>query len=181
MAQVTGISRRREPTILLLGLLALLLWGQCASQLFPGTAHEPPTFRGWVKSLDSLRTTPATLYLTLSLRNDLSQPVQVRKVSGTLLYGSRAHPFSATAALRDTLVYPWTALTHSVAIPLHLAPDSLALLRTLLQTGYLATTSPRLRWQASYSLQQAPGTLHQVNVVPYLPLLKPRQPAPRRK
>jgi hypothetical protein len=167
MAQATSIFGWRSPTLLLLGLLALLLWGQCAALLFPGTTHVPITVKGQVKSLDSLGTAPAALYLTLLVRNDLSQPVLVREVSGTLRYNGRAHPFSATAALRDTLLYPWTELTQPVAVALHLPPDSLAQLRTVLQTGYPATQIPDIQWQAIYSLREAPGARHKARITPY--------------
>jgi hypothetical protein len=181
MAQVTSISKRRGPTLLLLGLLALLLWGQCASLLFPGTTHASVAVKGWVKSLDSLGTAPATMYLTLYLGNDFSQPVRVREVSGTLHYGGRAYPFSATTALRDTLLYPWTELTYPVAIPLHLSADSLALLQTTLQIGYPADAAPSIRWQAIYSFQQSPAARHKAKITPYLPLLTPAQPTQRKK
>jgi hypothetical protein len=181
MAQVTDISKRRGPVLLLLGLLALLLWGQCAALLFPGTTHGPVAVKGWVKSLDSLGTAPATIYLTLYLGNDLSQPVLVREVSGTLHYGGRAYPFSATAALRDTLLYPWTELLHPIAIPLHLSADSVALLQTTLHTGYPADAAPSLRWQATYSLQQSPTARHKAKITPYLPLPTPEQPTQRAK
>ncbi|MGI4762841.1 MAG: hypothetical protein ACRYF0_19170 [Janthinobacterium lividum] len=127
----------------------------------------PIAVKGQIKSLDSLGTAPATLYLTLLLRNDLSQPVLVREVSGTLRYGGRAHAFSATAALRDTLLYPWTELTQLVAVPLHLPPDSLAQLRTVLQTGYPAENIPNIQWQAIYSLRDASGGRHKAHITPY--------------
>lgn len=174
MSRSARTAARRLPTLLLLGLLALLLWGQCASLLFPGTTHEPGAVKGWVKSLDSLGTAPTTLYLTLHLGNDLSQPVLVREVSGTLHYGGRRHPFATPAALRDTLLYPWTELTYPVAIPLHLSADSLSLLRTLLDTGYPADVAPSLRWQAIYSPRQSPDTRRKAHITPYLPLLTPR-------
>ena len=174
MSRFARAFLRRSPGLLFLGLLALLLWGQCASLLFPGTTHEQVAVKGWVKSLDSLGAAPATMYLTLYLRNDLSQPVLVREMSGTLRYGGRMHPFSAPAALRDTLLYPWTELTQRVAIPLRLSADSLALLRTLLDTGYPADAAPSLRWQATYSPRQSPEVRHKARITPYLPLLTPR-------
>ena len=114
------------------------------------------------------------MYLTFFLRNDLSQPVLVREVSGALHYGGRMHPFSAPAARHDTLLYPWTELTQPVAIPLHLSADSLALLRTLLDTGYPAEAAPSLRWQAIYSPRQSPDVRRKARITPYLPLLTPR-------
>jgi len=174
MFLVPGIFKRRGPALLLLGLLALLLWGQCAALLFPGKAHQPAEFIGSVKRLDSLGTAPATLYLTLCLRNDLSQPALVQEVRGTIRYGGRTYPFAAPAALRDTFLFPWTELLQPIAVPLpHLAADSLALLRTLLETGYSAPSAPRLQWKISYALRQSPGSRHKARTLPYLPLLKP--------
>jgi len=166
-------TTRRLPALLLLGLLALLLWGQCG-QLFQGSTREPVCVVGWVKSVDSLGNAPATLYLTLYLRNNLSQPVLVREASGTLRYGGRAHPFATPHALRDTLLYPWTELTQPVAIPLHLSADSLALLRTSLDIGYPAEAAPILRWQAIYSPRQSPAVRRPARITPYLPLLTPK-------
>jgi len=174
MFQATEIFKRRSPTLLLLGLLALLLWGQCAALLFPGTMHQPAEFIGSVKRLDSLGTAPVALYLTLCLRNDLSQPTLVREVRGTIRYGSRAYTFTAPTALRDTFLFPWTELLQPVAVPLpHLAADSLALLRTLLETGYPAPGAPRLQWQVSYSLRESPGSRRKARTLSYLPLLQP--------
>ena len=167
MAQATSIFRWRSPTLLLLGLLALLLWGQCAALLFPGTTRVPIAVKGQLKSLDSLGTAPPRLYLTLLVRNDLSQPILVRELSGTVRYGGRAYPFSAPAALRDSLLYPWTELTQRVAVALRLPPDSLAQLRKVLQTGYPAESIPDIRWQAIYSLREAPGGRHKARITPY--------------
>ena len=170
MAQAPSIFGWRAPTLLLLGLLALLLWGQCAALLAPGT-RVPIAVKGQIKSLDSLGTAPATLYLTLLLRNDLSQPILVREVRGTLRYGGRAHPFAAPAALRDSLLHPWTELTQPVAVALHLPPDSLAQLRTVLQTSYPAENIPDIQWQAVYALREAPGGRHKARITPYFPPL----------
>ena len=170
MAQAPSIFEWRTPALLLLGLLALLLWGQCAALLAPGT-RVSIAVKGQVQSLDSLSTAPATLYLTLLLRNDLSQPILVREVRGTLRYGGRAHLFSAPAALRDSLLYPWTELTQPVAVALRLPPDSLAQLRTVLQTGYPAENIPDIQWQAIYSLREAPGGRHKARITPYFPPL----------
>jgi hypothetical protein len=165
-------SRRRSPGLLLLGLLALLLWGQCGALLFPGTTHQAATVTGWVKRTDSLRTSPATLYLTLYLRNNLSQPVWVREARGTLQFGGRAYPFAAPAALRDTLLYPWTEAARAVAIPLRLPADSVALLRAALRTERPLANEPLLRWQLWYSEKKHPNAPNQGRTRSYLPQLK---------
>lgn len=177
MSPFASTSARRLPALLLLGLLALLLWGQCASLLFPEATRHPASFTGWVASTDSLRTTPATLYLSLSLRNDLSHPVRMREVSGALFFNGRAHPFAAPAGLRDTLLYPWTQLTQVVEIPLRLPADSVALLRTALQANrpVLEYTGLQLRWQIQYSDKQRPSARNQARTSPHLPSLKRQQ------
>ena len=172
MSRFASASARRLPISLLLGLLALLLWGQCASLLFPDATRHPATLTGWVKSTDSLRTTPATLYLTLCLRNDLPQPVRVRQVHGTLLFGGHAYPFLSSAALRDTLLAPWTEATQAVTVPLRLSADSVALLRTALQTSHPADARPQLQWKIRYSDKKYPNARDQGRTSPYLPLLK---------
>jgi len=145
-------SLRRSPGLLLLGMLALLLWGQCASLLFP---TSQPGLTGWVASTDSLRTAPATLYLHLSLRNTLRQTITLRRVDGALLFNGRAHPFSATAAWHHTPLARNAETTQAVAIRLRLPADSLALLRAALAAERPVGREPRLDWQAHYAIEES--------------------------
>jgi hypothetical protein len=163
---------RRPPALLLLSLLALLLWGQCGALLFPGTTRSPATVTGWVKSTDSLRTTPTVLYLTLNLRNDASQQVWVREARGTLRFNGRAYPFTMPPALRDSLLYPWTEATQALAIPLRLSADSVALLRAALRTERPLLNGLQLQWQLWYSEKEHPTTRKQGYTRTYLPQLK---------
>lgn len=162
----------RPPTLLLLGLLAMLLWGQCAALLFPG-ADSARELAGFVASTDSLRSAPATLYLTLGLRNNLRQPVVVYEVEGQLLFSGQAYPFSATAQLHHTPLAPGASLRQAVAIRVPLPADSLALLRQALQTDYLHGRDLQVEWQTSYATKQYPEARTLRNMQPYLPTLKP--------
>jgi hypothetical protein len=171
MPHFTPALLRRSPGLLLLGLLALLLWGQCGALLF----HHAATVTGWVKRTDSLRTTPATLYLTLTVRNDLSQPIWVREARGTLRFNGRDYPLIAPDVLRDSLLYPWTEVTQAVVIPLPLPADSVALLRAALRTERKPTDEPQLQWQIQYSEKQYPNARDKGRTRSYLPLLKPQR------
>lgn len=172
MSHSTPALLRRPLGLLLLGLLALLLWGQCGALLFPGTTRQAATVTGWVKRTDSLRTSPATLYLTLNLRNDVSQRVWVREARGTLRFNGRAYPFVAPAALGDSLLHPWTEVTQAVAIPLPLPADSVALLRAALRTERPLVNEPLLQWQLWYSEKEHPNARIQGRTRAYLPQLK---------
>jgi hypothetical protein len=172
MSKSARATVHRLPALLLLGLLALLLWGQCGALLFPGASHHFATVTGWVKRTDSLRSTPATLYLTLAVRNDFSQQIWVREAQGTLRFNGRAYPFTIPAALRDSLLYPWTEVTQAVAIPLRLPADSVALLRAALCTERPLVSEPQLQWQLWYSEKRRPNARYQGRTRSYLPVLK---------
>jgi hypothetical protein len=179
MAQDTGIFRRRGPALLLLGLLALLLWGQCGL-LFP---ISTPTYRvlaGYAHSTDSLRTkAPATLYITVVLRNDLSRPIVLDTLAGALRFNDRAFPFASSAPLPSAPLAAGAKLQRHLAIPVPLPPDSLALLRQKLQTDHLLPTDPHLSWRVRYDTEAPPHSLTLRVMQPYLPLLKPAKKAAR--
>jgi hypothetical protein len=176
MSRFTGSSIRRLPGLLLLGLLALLLWGQCGSVLFPRTTRHEPALLGWVASTDSLRTTaPATLYLSLGLRNTLHKTATLKEVDGALVFNGRTYPFSATATLHHTPLAHEARVTQAIAIRLRLPADSLALLRAALATEHMAGSGPRLAWRASYSVSQYPNGNLWGQTSGYLPLLKPKR------
>lgn len=171
MPRPASAAARRLPTLLLLGLLALLLWGQCAL-LFPGTPTPPPTLEGLVAHTDSLRDAPSTLFLTLQLHNTIQVPVTVQEVRGSLRFGNRDFPFSATPALHGRQLLVFEALTQAVAVPLALRADSLALLRAALQpTAAGGLSRPTLRWQVRYTWvgARAPYALGRTSI--YLPPL----------
>ncbi len=174
MFHSASAAGRRLPVLLLLGLLALLLWGQCAL-LLPGSPTPPSTLEGSVKSTDSLRLTPPALLLTLRLRNTCAVPVTVQQVSGALRLGSRSFPFSATQALQGRQLLVFDELTQAVAIPLPLRADSLALMRALLHAGQLSQPGQQVRlglvWQLRYTIGQDLSTSHAGRASSYLPPL----------
>ena len=176
MLRLAPAFLRRSPGLLLLGLLALLLWGQCGSVLFPRTTGHEPALLGWVVSTDSLRNTaPATLYLSLGLRNTLHKTATLKEVDGALVFNGRTYPFSATAVLHHTPLAHEAKVTQAIAIPLRLPADSLALLRAALATEHMAGSGPRLAWRASYSVSQYPNGNLWGQTSGYLPLLKPKR------
>lgn len=171
MPSPASTAARRLPTLLLLGLLALLLWGQCAL-LFPGAPTLPPALEGWVARTDSLRTAPGALFLTLRLHNTIQVPVTVQEVRGSLRFGNRNFPFSATAALRGRQLLVFEELTQAVAVPLPLPADSLALLRATLQPAPPDGPSrPTLRWQVRYTWAGARTSYTLGRTSSYLPPL----------
>jgi hypothetical protein len=175
------LSLRRAPAILLLGLLALLLWGQCGL-LFPSSTPSNRVLVGYALSTDSLRTKPpATLYVTVLLRNELRRPVVLDTLEGGLRFNGRAFPFASGAPLPSAPLAAGAKLRRQLAIPVPLPPDSLALLRQKLQTDYLVPTDPRLSWRVRYASEAAPHSRTLRVMQPYLPLLKPAKKAARTK
>jgi hypothetical protein len=169
---------RRSPGLLLLGLLALLLWGQCGL-LFPGSTTAPGrVLVGYALSTDSLRTkVPATLYVTVLLRNELHRPVVLDTLEGNLRFNGRAFAFAGGAPLPGAPLAAGAKLRRHIAIPVPLPPDSLALLRQKLQTDHLLPTDPRLSWRVRYDTEAPPHSRTLRVMQPYLPLLKPAKKA----
>lgn len=145
------LSLRRAPAILLLGLLALLLWGQCGSAIYPRSDNQRlTTLHGEVTRTDSLRAAPpATLYLTLYFQNLTDQPIVVQEVSGALRYQGRAFPFQLPLAARQYI-------KQAVAISVPLPADSLLALRHALQAVHYQANAPHLDWQATFAYARSP-------------------------
>lgn len=83
MACLPSLLRLSSPNLLLLGTLALLLWGQCGSS-------SGPSFEVRVMRADSLAEpfagAPPRLYLTIGLHSQESSAFKLESMNGVLLF-----------------------------------------------------------------------------------------------
>jgi len=172
MSRFAPAFLRRSPGLLLLGLLALLLWGQC-SLTGSGRSTPAPNLFITVAQTDSLMAPtsgqPALLYLTLRLTNTKSTPVALHAAHGELVYRQQhwAWSWQPPTALQ---VPDQSERRLPIAVRL-LAADSLAQLRHALVTAeYL----PLLYIHARYSVGASQRVLYRDDA-DYLQLLP--QPA----
>ncbi len=179
MSHSTLALLRHPPGLLLLGLLALLLWGQCGL-LYPSSRSSNRVLVGYALRTDSLRTkAPATLYVTVVLRNELRRPIVLDTLEGGLRFNGRVFPFASGAPLPSAPLAAGAKLRRHVIIPVPLPPDSLTLLLQKLQTDYLTPTDPLLNWRVRYDIEASPNSRTLRVMQPYLPLLKPTKKAAR--
>jgi len=158
MSRFASVFARYLPAPLLLGLLALLLWGQCAFRTNGGATPAPNLFIT-VAQTDSLSAAtpsrPAMLYLTLSLTNTTQKPMALHTAQGELVYRQQhwAWAWQPTTPLE---VPDQSERRLPIAVRL-LPADSVAQLRHALTTAeylpllyirarYLDGTSPRVRY-----------------------------------
>lgn len=153
-------SRFSSPTVLLLGLVSLLLWGRC--QLLGGHEETPfPRHSLRVVRTDSLSPassgSPPKLYLTLGVRNNEGTPLRLLDLQGRLAL--RNHYWSEwppRGYLDGILIPAHTEKLFPLALPLTsqraFDSDSLRGLMQALRRG--SVHQARLRLQASISVYQ---------------------------
>lgn len=129
--------RPRSATLGLLGLLALLLWGQC------GSGSGGPSYAVRVAQVDSLAApfagAPPRLYLTIGLSSQEGTAFKLESMRGVLLfrglywsdYNQRQSEELVVPARADLRIPMMLTLTDSLAC----APDSLRALQLALRNG----------------------------------------------
>jgi len=170
---------RSVPVLLLLGLLALLLWGQCAFSLNEHGRYVPTVRVRVVR--DSLAPAaqgqPAQLHLTLALTNYLTQPCRLDTLFGNVSFRKQYWNFGVAQA--RGLVLPATDNRQQpVLLPvvLSLVPpvDSLAAFRAALRTGSRQDNSLRVFVRATYGTSSEPDRQWPAEASSYLPAQPPR-------
>ncbi|MGI4832514.1 MAG: hypothetical protein ACRYFK_03535 [Janthinobacterium lividum] len=175
MPQSLPLPRRPLPTLLLLGLLALLLWGQCGLRIGGGRPALPTDLMVVVKSTDRLvaasTARPAALYLTLDVYNSTPLPVVLHGAQGQLVYRGQQWPWTyepASAANRPAV----PAQGHQL-LPLTIAitpPDSVAALRASLHTAsYLPLLTMEVVYSRSNKAEDPPRHLQTSSYLELLP------------
>ncbi len=164
--------RRPAPAVLLgLGLLGLLLWGQCG--LLKEDQKIEPGVYAYVFQVDSLfapnANQPATLHMTLNLDNELGQPVRLKWVRGEVSFEGRHWPFSATAQLPDSVLVNHKRFLVPITFPIKTPPDSLEPVRAILREGSKGNNSLRLVLKVGYSTLSEPIRMDTVLGTEYLP------------
>ena len=141
MSPQPAVSRPSPATLVLLGLVALLLWGRCAViSLF---ITDMPVPRYSVTRLDSLVAAspkkPATLYLTLELRNKRRHEFNLGGIYGEVIYKNHSwtavHQYQHTGRAVGRYATEYIALALKLDASSSLPADSVQLLRRALQQG----------------------------------------------
>lgn len=178
MPGLPPLFRRASPLLLLLGLLALLLWEQCAFNLNDNGRYVPTVTVRVVR--DSLglatKTQPAQLYLTLALTNHLPQACRLDTAVGNVSFRKQYWNFVATGARNLTLPAE-NKLRQPVLLPvvILLVPpvDSLAAFQAALRTGSRADNALRVYLRVPYAVSES-GRQWPAETSTYLPAQRPR-------
>ena len=173
MSRFPRAAARRLPALLVLGLLALLLWGQCGGGARPKSTR--PAVGVDITSTDSLTSRPATLFLTVTVTNNTGRPVVLREASGTLQAETQDWPFTDSTQLRNQLVPARSERRFRLIIPLVAPPKgahALAALQAALATGSREDNGLRMAWRVSYSGQRARQAPSETYYYSNLPPLK---------
>ena len=163
------------PALLLLGLLALLLWGQCAFNVNEHGRYVP-TVRVRV-ARDSLSEAtagqPARLYLTLVVTNHLPQPCRLDTAVGNVSFNKQYWNFVAGKGQGLELPAQGNRLL-PVVVALVPPVDSLAAFRAALRTGSRPDNRLRVYLHATYATASEPTTWWPIEASTYLPAQRPR-------
>lgn len=179
MSHSANASVRRLPALLLLGLLALLLWGQCAFHLNEHGRYVP-TVRVLVVR-DSLAPAtqgqPAQLHLTVALTNYLTHPCRLDTLFGNVSFRKQYWNFQVAQA-RGLVLPASDKLQRPLLLPvvLSLVPpvDSLAAFQAALRTGSRHDNSLRVFLRATYGINSEPDRPWPAEASNYLPAQPPR-------
>ena len=175
MTQFLPSARRPLPILLLLGLLALLLWGQCGIRIGGGHPALPTELLVVVKHTDQLvaasPTRPAMLYLTLSIFNSTPQPIVLHQMHGQLIYREQQWPWTyEPASVADRLTVSsqgYQLLPLTIAIT---PPDSVPALRASLHTAsYLPMLTIKAAYSRSDKVKDPPRYLQTTSYLELLP------------
>ncbi|MBG8553884.1 hypothetical protein [Hymenobacter guriensis] len=124
MEKAARVRRPSSAVLALVGLLALLLWGQCAS--FMGALFQVPHYAARVVAADSLSaatpTTPPMLHLVVEIHNDNDRDFTLRRAYGSMDFGRYTWPESNHDQGRGLLVPAGSVRTLALALPLATRP-----------------------------------------------------------
>lgn len=163
------------PAALLLGLLALLLWGECGWSRGGKVAPALYANVAYVGRLSVAAGQPTTLPLALKLDNSLGQPCRLGGAWGEVSFEGRHWPVEAPGRVRNRVLAAGDTLIVPVVVTVVLATDSLASLRAMLQEGSTGGNSLRLALNVPYFAADAPQVARLAQSAVYLP----GQPASR--
>ncbi|MVN77337.1 hypothetical protein GO988_13460 [Hymenobacter sp. HMF4947] len=165
--------RPSSASLVLLGLLGLLLWGQCAFHLNESGSKTPAAPNLHLKttvrvvSVDSLSTHgPELVYLSIGLRNQARQPLQVVSLDGALFFDKQRLGFNRHPVGRGVVVPGGAERVFAVAMRPYQADDThqgtnFVLLRAAWQQRKLARHHSQVT--VFYAYQPYPGTPEQAN------------------
>jgi hypothetical protein len=163
----------------LVGLLALLLWGQCALNLNDHGRYIPTVNVRVVR--DSLAPAtkghPAQLYLTLAFTSHLALACRLDTAFGNVSFKKQYWNFAVAGArglelpAEDNLQQP---VLLPVVLPLVPPVDSLAAFRAALRTGSRQDNSLRVFLRATYGTGSEPDRQWTAEASSYLPAQPPR-------
>jgi hypothetical protein len=172
MKTLAGFSRPSPASLALVGLLGLLLWGQCAFHLSENGSSKPApnlhlkTAVRMVR-LDSLSTRgPDRLYLTLTLRNQSREALQVLNVTGLLTLDKKSLGFNLHPVGRGVVMPGGAERVFSLVMQPYQADEihkgsTFDLLRAPGQAGQRARRQTQVL--IYYSYYPYPGTPEQAN------------------
>ncbi len=175
MSHATSAAAVRLPALLLLGLLALLLWGQCALNINDHGRYVPTvSVRVTRDSLGAAtKGQPAQLYLTLAFTNHLPQAVRLDTALGNVSFNKQYWNFVATKAISVELPARGNRLI-PVAISLTPPVDSLAAFQKALRTGSRYESKLRVFLRATYATASEPNDWRPIDATTYLPAQQQR-------
>lgn len=142
MLNQIGVQRLSRARLLLFGLLALLLWGQCAI-LRLVLPNSEPKYSMHVVNVDSLvaasATGPPVLYLRLNVHNKKGQELTAVGIFDELFWGGRRCTQVKQVQRAHVDVRGHASQQVVLVLPLNaqpaLSPDSVQLLRQALRQG----------------------------------------------
>lgn len=173
MRTLAGFSRPAPAHLVLLGLLALLVWGQCAFHVNDGGSRTPAAPNLHLNtavrlaSIDSLSTHgPEMLYLTISLRNQSREPLRLMSLTCGLEFDKHSLGFMLRPAGDGVVVPGGTERLFPVVMLPYGSDDThkgtnFTLLRAALQQGQLAPHKGQIT--VFYTYQTYPGSAEQAN------------------
>lgn len=186
MARSIALLRLPLPSLLLLGTLALLLWGQCNNN----DPDAPACCGERVVRIDSLAAllpgAPPVLYLTLGLRNDDPDHVKIESAYGALLFRGQYWSDLNKVQSREIIIPAKKERLVSMAFPLtdSLAcdPNLLHRLQQALARGTAGDSTLVLELSVNVSLKNQNGYLQDSGQeFPLPPMRSATQPAQARK
>ncbi|MGI4865562.1 MAG: hypothetical protein ACRYFZ_16695 [Janthinobacterium lividum] len=175
MSHAAKASIHRLPALLLLGLLALLLWGQCALNINDHGRYVPTV--SVRVTHDSLSTAtkgqPARLYLTLLVTNHLEQTCRLDTALGNVSFDKQYWNFVAPKVHGLELPPHGNRL---IPVMLSLVPpvDSVVAFQKALRTGSRYDNKLRVYLRATYATANEPDRWWPVEASTYLPAQRQR-------
>jgi hypothetical protein len=174
MSRLTSTFLRRSPSLFLLALLALLLWGQCAFHLNEGGgSKKSPAANLHLKTavrlvrIDSASTRgPERFYLTIALQNLSDTPCRLASLDYALWLDKHRVGYNLNKGPQNTMLPARGEHLVTLTITPYIADTdspgtSFKLLRAVWQQGKLAQHKARL--EVFYEYYPANGKVEDAN------------------